>query len=358
MDWQTEAKSACLPKIEARLKARCIDFVEVCPWSFWEGQETSDQTRLPVPFRYEVVFVHRSALEFLDQKSAWLREKAAPGFDVNQSFWKAQLTCMKALPPDGKDSGVQVMIFNLLYDGVHLLRRHEFGSHETYYEEIYQVFKTVVTRLKDAGISFKTGMEYTRESVAIPVQDIDAMLLSWLASLNVRHLCEFQINQNKAFWLDKTRVQLLLDLISWPECLRPFFESVDYLPPQPEIIHILLTAGANPNKPATLGNGASSWCLFLSFFFRTCINGDPSIDSKAFKPTIILLLNHGADPDVKCLMESGPSSNYLRQLDWEEKVLSVDEILVAHYAPDDSIFQLLKEKRRKRHKVKKLLKFH
>lgn len=184
------------------------------------------------------------------------------------------------------------------------------------------------------------------------------MLLSWLASRHVCHFCEFQINQNKAFWLEKTRVQLLLDLISWPECLRPFFVSAAYLSPQPEIIHILLTAGANPNKPATLGNGASSWCLFLSFFFRTCTNGGPSSYSKAFKPTIILLLNHGADPDARCLIESGPGSAFRHQPDWEEKVLSVDEILGAHYAPDDSIFELLKEKRRKRNKVKKLLKFY
>lgn len=37
IDWQAEAKSACLPKIEARLKARCMDFVEVRPWFYWEG---------------------------------------------------------------------------------------------------------------------------------------------------------------------------------------------------------------------------------------------------------------------------------------------------------------------------------
>lgn len=148
MDWQTEAKYTCLPKIEARLKARCMDFVEVRPWMFWEEQETSDQTRLPVPFRYEVAFAHRSALEFLDQKSAWLREKAAPGFDVNQSFWKAQLACMKALPHDGEDSGVRITTSRLFIYGVIMLESHELNSGEMHYKEIYQIFKTLVIQLK------------------------------------------------------------------------------------------------------------------------------------------------------------------------------------------------------------------
>lgn len=184
----------------------------------------------------------------------------------------------------------------------------------------------------------------------------ETLVLTWITCRGLRYSFERLFLQNQILWSTRKRLQDLLCLILAPDILIPFFHSSPGLV-YPETIRMLLRRGADLNATVTWEKKESVWCLFLSNFYnnRDSMYMEWAPDAEYWTQIIALLLDHGANTEVKCDTGKG-----LFALERSEpgKILTVDQILERHFPPDSPVFQKLRERRSKRQALKRLLKRH
>lgn len=145
----TEAEVSEIQTACGRAKARCMDFIEVQPnWMILGGFEDG-----PSPFRHCMSFTHRSIVEFLEKKKAWLEKTVGPNFDAFQSVWRAHLACMKVLLGHHgseqvrqlmKDSSIFALVAASCYE-----RKHK----KTLIAECGATYRTLIEVFPRCGVS-------------------------------------------------------------------------------------------------------------------------------------------------------------------------------------------------------------
>ncbi|EKG14354.1 hypothetical protein MPH_08476 [Macrophomina phaseolina MS6] len=363
-DLRAEVNGADIDAIEARVKARCMDFVELRRELAvaLETTDASDSTMAPASLQHSFVFAHRSAQEFLERKHVWLQQHTRPGFDVHISLWRSYLACIKASPYE---------VYDRHYH--QYMKLYALGVIDVMSQSVERFGKILVEESNETFLALTAFVKWAQRSIShttasdtgvniLANEDADDIVLAWIADAGTWHSFTYKLSLRGDSWLTAERAQSVLDILIHTRVSRFYLGWYFRNTPDPKIVKTLLNAGADPNRPMADSNGISCWFEFLSSFFADCSSDHEGMTPEDFRPAIEVFLDHGADPNaqVRMEMESGPggSWNSDEEEEWRERLMTIDEILGAHYSPNDPIFQLLKERRKKRYRLKRLLRGH
>jgi hypothetical protein len=127
-----------------------------------------------------------------------------------------------------------------------------------------------------------------------------AYAIQWRLSLYVAD----KIRRNPTLLLEQKKGRPLLDYALRLTMVSPLRLSNQEEGPVYAVVELLLLYKANPNKGIYVYEGKTPWGLYLGACFSYTTHNKASTISSELGNGMTLLLNHGADPDVKVPTDS------------------------------------------------------
>jgi len=261
------------------LHNRCNDLLEI------NEMAGNRQLEGNIPLlKYQVNFLHRAVRNFIQEHHLPQLKKAAGQFDPNVSLCHVLLACAKRLDLTNLDN---VRWWEVITGEIMIrAKRAEPNQHI--------MFTKILDELRDSSAFPRFRSWWARNLIIIAV------------------ICGFDFYVKS--WLDKAKIlettydgRPLLDfaLSSAHPAALPFTGDAKYPEPSAtstrDMVYLLLSHGANPNECISEYK-ETPWSSFLLSCFRERRNV-PDSTKKVWAELISMLLNYGADVDVRIMIK-------------------------------------------------------